>query len=448
MSAAIGSLLAGIFTTASATTALGSGGFIVVAGLFVIAALCLVWLIVLFINPEEKAISESPAQVPPANKTDLVPQKNNSARQAAPPPHYNDAPPPQTRPVSPPPYNDTPPQPKVRSGQSNIISSPQLPPEESEPSPDRYVVAPSREKSPIPIPVAAETATKPRGPLNILPTETPILPPLFENDDLYKLPRTGERFFFSVKSNDVLENYEDASSISGDNARFALSDGVSASKFVRPWARLLTSHWVANPLLTDNIEAVENWLQAPRKRWQKWVKQTWLPKINERNRSLDRPEFSVAEVTQYIAQGANATFLGVALDSASMKWYALAVGDTCLFHLYQESHGTWDYISFPLKTVDDFTDTPASITSSENATSYIAPTIRLKNNTYQKGDILLLATDALAEWLFKQLDQQRIGDIMYLLNTLNNEMFAKFVDHERTQRRLKDDDTSLIIVRL
>ena len=138
----------------------------------------------------------------------------------------------------------------------------------------------------------------------------------------------------------------------------------------------------------------------------------------------------------------------VLLDQQQAHWWAFAIGDTCLFHLFQQTSHLWDYTSFPLKNSDDFTNAPATITSHENAVQVMYNSMKITHNPYKQGDILLLATDALAEWLLEQLEQQRIMNIIRLLNTLTNEAFAQFVDRERTQRRMKDDDTSLVIIHL
>lgn len=306
--------------------------------------------------------------------------------------------------------------------------------EPTNPSPPPLLISPSRSQ----------------GILNIMPTGPSGLPSLFADDELYAIPHTtGARLFILTKSNDIAENCEDACAISDDETRFALCDGVSASTFARPWARLLAQQWVTQPLSALDAETLDTWLEEPRRRWLDWVNTTWFPKINERNRSMGRLEFTQADVKKFITQGAAATFLGLTIDKARWTWSAIAVGDTCLFHFFHTDGGAWTYKGFPLKQSSDFTDGPASIITRPHSAALTASHLVPLVGTYKAGDIFVMATDALAMWLFRQLEQKRPESTTALLGQIEQEtkeMFANRVDQERANKRLTDDDTTLIII--
>ncbi len=436
MSSALGSLLSGLFSVVFADIDPHTLLVVVIAMCFVLAALCVVGIIVLLIQGEKVEQPSKQARRPlgRASMQSADDYRNGPPRrvpESGPNPiilQPQQHPPEYTSQVNRPPT-------QVQIQAMHPLANSFLPPDELTNS------------SPPPLPISTSTM---HGQLNIMPSQTSKLRSLFEGDELYDIPRnTKVQLFISTKSNDILENCEDACAISDEKKRFALCDGVSASNFARPWAKLLAERWVAQPLQEDDAEAVDKWLEEPRNRWKTWVSTTWLEKINERNRSLRRIEFTPADVKKLIIQGAAATFLGLTIDNATSTWTALSVGDTCLFHFFRNEPDSWEYKSFPYESSAQFTDDPFSITSRNNTAPIVASNIlRLNNQPYKAGDILLMVTDALAEWLLRDLESKKINNILALLERMDDESFTKFVDYQRAKKELKDDDTTLIIIHL
>lgn len=296
---------------------------------------------------------------------------------------------------------------------------------------------------------AGQQAFSATAPLDMLAAETSTtLPPLFEDDPLYAIPRPRKaHLLMQIKSDDISVNGEDACAVSPDETLFALCDGVGASYFSRPWATLLAQQWVTRPLEAYDAEALETWLYEPRMRWQHWVLDTWLPIINQRNQNLGHKTFSRQETEEFVKMGAAATFLGVMLDKNNATWHAAALGDTCLFCFSHQASHSWNVRCFPLQKAADFTDQPPSIPSTTRANiSLLASRMQHQSGTYQPGDVLLLATDALAMWLFKQLEQETLP--LEQILQLSQEEFAHFVNQQRLKKQMNDDDTTLLIVSL
>jgi len=286
-------------------------------------------------------------------------------------------------------------------------------------------------------------------PLDMLAAETSTtLPSLFEDDPLYAIPRPRKaHLLMQIKSNDISVNGEDACAISPDETLFALCDGVGASYFSRPWATLLAQQWVTRPLEAYDADALETWLYEPRMRWQHWVLDTWLPTINQRNQNLEHKIFSRQEAEEFVKMGAATTFLGVMLDKKNATWHAAALGDTCLFCFSHQASHSWKVRYFPLQKSADFTDQPPSIPSTTRANlSLLASRMHHRSETYQSGDVILLATDALAMWLFKQLEQQTLP--LEQILQLSQEEFVHLVNQQRLKKQMNDDDTTLLIVPL
>ncbi len=179
------------------------------------------------------------------------------------------------------------------------------------------------------------------------------------------------------------------------------------------------------------------------------ISNTWLEKINARNRSMGRIEFTPDDVKKFFTQGAAATFLGITLDEKTSTWTALSVGDTCLFHCSHNSTTVWKCKAFPYKSAEEFNDEPDSITSRSNTAHIVASNIKqLSQQPYVAGDILLMATDALADWILKYLEQNEAGKIVNYFERLNAEQFKVFVNEERRKKTITDDDTTLIIIHI
>jgi hypothetical protein len=74
--------------------------------------------------------------------------------------------------------------------------------------------------------------------------------------------------------------------------------------------------------------------------------------------------------------------------------------------------------------------------------------INLFSANWQKGDHLLLATDALAAFLIrkKEEDPDFISGFSDMVSTtwFDSKVFSIWVDHHRTERTLRNDDTSLV----
>jgi hypothetical protein len=285
-----------------------------------------------------------------------------------------------------------------------------------------------------------------------VPPYEAVLPPLFQNDPLHQLPRVGTtgklRFFVQAKNNDEIVNCEDACVISHSERGvvLALCDGTSSSNLPRPWATLLAKQWENQPLMETDINALQRWLQEPRQQWEAWVTETWLPTLNQRNRLQGRPPLSGESVQEIMKLGAAATFLGLVVNYNQQKWAATAIGDTCLFHFRPAGQSLHVIETFPLQHSAQFNDTPALLSSRPSARlNDLKSHFYHRRASYQPGDIFVAATDALAAWIFEQIEQD-INALLTLFQIPSQQEFADFVNQQRNHGTMHDDDTSMVIV--
>jgi serine/threonine protein phosphatase PrpC len=231
------------------------------------------------------------------------------------------------------------------------------------------------------------------------------------------------RVFALPKKGNSRKEYEDASRINCEPGRFAVADGVSESVFSGEWASLLCESFVAGRVAPANFE---EWRSEQQQHWLALVKRGNLPWYLE----------------EKLREGAFATFLGLSFAAASAAlerpWHALAVGDSCLFHVRKGLLKR----AFPVNRAGDFGTRPRLI-GSRQLTNAVPATIA---GTLRQGDVLLLMTDALAEWFLREHEAGHAPWSELVCLRAND--FALWVDALRLARELKNDDVTLLIVEL
>ena len=223
-----------------------------------------------------------------------------------------------------------------------------------------------------------------------------------------------------------------------------MADGATELSFSDRWAKALVRSFVERwPLSKDNPANVfRHWLEPIQREWLNaitWDKLTWFAMEKAR-------------------QGAGATLLGVEFHGKPPKegrpdkpdsqtwpawWQALAVGDTNLFLVRKSDILT----TWPMSRPEDFNSRPMLISSCMDGNERIGQGLCTIKGRCMPGDIFLLATDALAQWFLQACrDGGRPWDILTGLN--DQEAFADWVGRCRSGGGLRDDDTTLTIIRV
>ncbi len=135
------------------------------------------------------------------------------------------------------------------------------------------------------------------------------------------------------------------------------------------------------------------------------------------------------------------------VNQKETNWSAVAVGDTCLFHFSRVDNNLWMFKSFPPSSSREFTSEPDSISSRTGDFPRLFRHVRSTSGTYTPGDVLVMATDALALWIFKQIEQRTIG-WPKLLDLNSSRDFSTLLDQERARGQINDTDTTLLILPL
>lgn len=214
----------------------------------------------------------------------------------------------------------------------------------------------------------------------------------------------------------------------------AIADGVSSSLFSRPWARILTEAAVADPPNPEDREAFRRWLSDCRHQWTSRIdvsRLAWFQKAKLR-------------------EGAFATLLWLRLaagEEASpgpppCRLVGRAVGDSCLF-LVRGGETLW---SFPAQSASQLEADPLVLGSVDLNRDDVLAFAKIEEDC-QPGDLLVLATDAVADWALRRLESGSPPDWDRYWNMPEHDWQSEVIQL-RDQRQMRYDDATLILLRL
>ena len=214
--------------------------------------------------------------------------------------------------------------------------------------------------------------------------------------------------------------------------RCAVSDGATQSSFSNYWANLLVQR-----AQQSSQRRLKTEICKAQKSWKEYIALRDLPWH--------------AEIK--VRKGAHATLLWLQIDKFKKKtggkWKALAIGDTCLFQISDNNL----ICSFPITDSNDFDNTPKLINSiTSNYKNIWDEYVVKEKGAWENNDQFFLLTDALAYWF---LNEYRIGnnpseEIHTRVIQFNNseEMYSAWINDLRNEGRLRNDDTSLVWLKL
>ncbi|MCK9896598.1 hypothetical protein [Frankia sp. AgB32] len=226
--------------------------------------------------------------------------------------------------------------------------------------------------------------------------------------------------------------YDDGDPAAGTVPRYVVVDGATEAYDAIRWVEHLVGSFVARPgpvLTPDGLGA-----------WFEQVQRLWVAEAPTRFAT-------VIEEHKFRAEGSFATFLGCRLadlDGPRARWEAAALGDTVLFHIRAGRLLT----HFPPIGVDEFGLSPDGISTHPRALGPMVRGLGLAAGEVRAGDVLFIATDALAAWLLAQAAHDEAALWPVLVELAHDATFAALVADQRATGRLHNDDVTLLRVRL
>jgi hypothetical protein len=210
--------------------------------------------------------------------------------------------------------------------------------------------------------------------------------------------------------------------------KFAISDGATESLFSKEWSDLLVSCYKDKPFDLNNLPLTIN-----------AISEAW----KSRTSSIDLPWYT----EQKMENGAFATFLGITLNLEEQTFNSVSIGDCTLFQVRSNKL----IQSFPLTSYEDFGNTPSMFATNSKFQTDFSKSVKYLNGLVESGDLFILASDALAMWIFKSLHQGE-RPWLNLLNLLNYEDyqtdFKNWAFNKIKDKEMKNDDISVILINI
>jgi hypothetical protein len=242
------------------------------------------------------------------------------------------------------------------------------------------------------------------------------------------------RTFHVPKAGTSERDYEDAAypAWSHDSCkemfRCAVADGATESSFAREWARRLVRHFGVGTLTSPTFSKVVPKLQQ---RWHRKLARRPLPWFAE----------------EAASRGAFAAFVGMAMRSArdgQREWGAIALGDACLFLVREDRLRK----AFPLETAEAFNSRPFLLSTRSDQWQSEYEAMQKTRGIWNVEDEFYLMTDALAQWFLTEHEGGRKPwSVLRDLDTdAEPRTFGEFVAALRLEKRIRNDDTTLVRV--
>src|SRR6266498_411215 len=199
--------------------------------------------------------------------------------------------------------------------------------------------------------------------------------------------------------------------------RFAVADGATETSFSGVWANILVRAYGQGQLKARNLPK-----SLPR------LQKEWLTSVSLRAQPL--PWYA----EEKLRDGAFSSILGFTIGPAtadsgqSGRWKAIAIGDSCLFHV-RDGHLL---TAFPLENAQQFNNRPVLVSSHPTGNRRVAADIAHISGAWQVHDMFYLMTDALACWFLRRQEEDDSA-ILCLSDIATQARFAQFVQEERQQ---------------
>ncbi len=220
---------------------------------------------------------------------------------------------------------------------------------------------------------------------------------------------------------------------------FAVADGASTSSFPHLWADVLVKHFISVPLMGDDPFEVDWWVRLAQKRYT-----DAMPKL-ELLSSIAREKEDT--------QGSESTLVTVRLsrvDETSAQAELLVFGDSCVLIGRPDTRQV--ALTFPLEQAADFDRRPVCVPSHPGVFNRQFHRCKLLSSVpLAAGNVVLLATDAVARWIISKGggQYQEIWDsFQAVAQRTPGADWRAFILDQRQNNTIADDDSTALILEL
>ncbi len=265
------------------------------------------------------------------------------------------------------------------------------------------------------------------------------------------IPVANERCFMLAKEGKPLVECQDSYAMHNAYRCYAVADGVAGSFVPGPWARIIARGFVERNGKFANKEDFQAWLVDCSQLWQSWIENRWVPTMLAQREPNGNWQGNWRDELQ---QGAQTTLIGCSLVSNTEQHdlptsaTVFAVGN-CEFFLFSPNHGGSYEIAetFPFSDPNEFSTRPDTLDTVQRTELLERAWVRRKtmNINVFSGDLIVLATDALAKWLLMRV-YQNSNKWLPLLSSNSAAEFEQRVREELHNGLLEDDDLTMLVI--
>jgi len=220
------------------------------------------------------------------------------------------------------------------------------------------------------------------------------------------------------------------------SARFVVADGATETYESRLWVCQLVGSF-----LSSDQPGAATWPDIERASMT-----AWFESLQEQWRvTAPAPADYIEE--EKMRQGTLATFVGgqiLGLDTSTPIWRAVALGDSVLFHV-RDGHLVEH---FPRYRSRDFDSAPDGIGTLPDWLARMSEQMMFRQGQLAPGDTIYAATDAFAKWMITCLEKGDKALWPVLDGLIHPVDFSLLVATQRRAMAMKDDDVTLMRIRL
>jgi hypothetical protein len=232
------------------------------------------------------------------------------------------------------------------------------------------------------------------------------------------------------KTDATLAECEDVVGRDDGKGRYAVVDGATEAFDARGWATHLAHEWISAETLPQNsIEFL---------RWARMQGETWHAGWQERKLSWFAEEKRRA--------GSFAAFVGLTFEERDeeLRWRAVAIGDACLVIAREGKIQS----ALPIADYQLFNSTPRLLPSLAADERLNERDVCIAEGAVVTGDVFWLLSDALAQWCLHNFAEKalRVAEFERLLTSGASDALAEFIEAERREARLRDDDVAALLI--
>lgn len=221
------------------------------------------------------------------------------------------------------------------------------------------------------------------------------------------------------------EDTEDFVSCGSDVGRIIVCDGASESFDAKGWARILVDTVSGSDLTPELLDTcVDRFYELHDVARLSWSKAA----------AFERGSFSTLLIGQ---------------DDPSAKTVSItALGDSVAVL----TDGMTILSSFPYESSSQFSERPMLFAANKAQNARVwSSDVGVSSDVWSYADAdlyFLCMTDALGEWLMRNVESGNVDAISQLVGMASEQDFVAFVESARDSKSIRRDDTSLVVARL